>query len=168
VPAQNEVDDALGEKGWTWASTWRNVAFVSCSSAVETVRRLIDPRPIDNVVVVLLAGVIGFAGNELVAVYRIRGQPDRVGRAGRGRLARPDRGFTSLAVVVGASGVLAGFPLADPIVGLVITVAILVMLKSAATDIAAPSCTSDRVLGRADHARTSRHSSVTSSQVSPG
>lgn len=48
--------------------------------------------------------------------------------------ARTD-GFTSLAVAVGAIGVLAGFPLADPIVGLLITVAILVVLKGAATEV---------------------------------
>lgn len=48
--------------------------------------------------------------------------------------ARTD-GFTSLAVVAGAIGVAAGFPLADPIVGLVITAAILVVLKGAARDI---------------------------------
>jgi cation diffusion facilitator family transporter len=48
--------------------------------------------------------------------------------------ARTD-GFTSLAVVAGALGVMAGFPLADPIVGLVVTVAILIVLKSVALDI---------------------------------
>ncbi len=75
---------------------------------------------------VALAGVIGFLGNEAVAVFRIR-----VGRAiesaalvADGYHARVD-GLTSLAVVLGAFGVWLGFPLADPIVGLAITVAIL-------------------------------------------
>ena len=84
----------------------------------------------------LVAGLIGFVGNELVAVYRIR-VGRRIGSAALvadGLHARTD-GFTSLAVVAGALGVLAGFPLADPIVGLLITVAILFVLKSAATDI---------------------------------
>ncbi len=79
---------------------------------------------------VIAAGLIGFAGNELVAGYRIR-VGRRIGSAALvadGLHARTD-GFTSLAVVVGAVGVLAGFPLADPIVGLLITVAILVVLR---------------------------------------
>jgi divalent metal cation (Fe/Co/Zn/Cd) transporter len=86
--------------------------------------------------VVIAAGLIGFAGNELVAVYRIR-VGRKIGSAALvadGLHARTD-GFTSLAVVVGAIGVLAGFPLADPLVGLLITVAILFVLKGAATDI---------------------------------
>jgi cation diffusion facilitator family transporter len=72
----------------------------------------------------------------LVAIYRIR-VGRRIGSAALvadGLHARTD-GFTSLAVVVGALGVLAGFPLADPIVGVLITVAILVVLRGAARDI---------------------------------
>ena len=75
------------------------------------------------------AGVIGFLGNELVARYRIK-----VGReigsaalVADGLHARTD-GFTSLAVVFGAAGVALGFPLADPLIGLLITVAILSMV----------------------------------------
>ncbi|MER8880922.1 cation diffusion facilitator family transporter, partial [Mesorhizobium sp. M0684] len=74
---------------------------------------------------VAIAGLIGFIGNEAVAVFRIR-----VGREinsaaliADGYHARTD-GFTSLAVVLGAIGVWLGFPLADPIVGLLITLAI--------------------------------------------
>lgn len=48
--------------------------------------------------------------------------------------ARTD-GFTSLAVVLGAIGVGLGFPLADPIVGLIITVAIAAVLRTAARDV---------------------------------
>jgi cation diffusion facilitator family transporter len=84
----------------------------------------------------MAAGIVGFAGNELVAVYRIR-----VGReigsaalVADGLHARTD-GLTSLAVVIGAAGVAAGWELADPIVGLLITVAILFVLKGAARDI---------------------------------
>jgi len=98
------------------------VAMIALSSAVagfESIRRL-----------------IGFAGNELVAIYRIR-VGRRIGSAALvadGLHARTD-GFTSLAVVFGAIGVMAGFPLADPIVGLLITVAILAVLRGAARDI---------------------------------
>ena len=115
------------------------VAMIALSAAVagwEAVRRLLNPQDIDNVGWVMAAGVIGFTGNELVALYRIR-VGRKIGSAALvadGYHARTD-GFTSLAVVAGAIGVAAGFPLADPIVGLVITAAILVVLKSAARDI---------------------------------
>jgi cation diffusion facilitator family transporter len=85
---------------------------------------------------VAAAGVIGFAGNELVALYRIR-VGRRIGSAALvadGLHARTD-GLTSLAVVAGAAGVAAGWPLADPVIGLVITVAILAVLRTAARDI---------------------------------
>ena len=83
-----------------------------------------------------LAGLAGFVGNEWVALYRIR-VGKRIGSAALvadGVHARTD-GFTSLAVLVGAGGVAAGFPLADPIVGLVITVAILAVLRTAVRDV---------------------------------
>lgn len=115
------------------------VSMIALSAVVagyESIRRLIDPETMMHVWVVFAAGIIGFAGNELVAVYRIRvGQ--KIGSAALvadGLHARTD-GFTSLAVAFGAIGVMAGFPLADPIVGLVITVAILVVLKGAATEV---------------------------------
>ncbi len=112
------------------------IALSAVISGYESVRRLIEPEPVTNIGVLIAAGMVGFAGNELVAVYRIR-VGRRIGSAALvadGRHARTD-GFTSLAVVAGALGVLAGFPLADPIVGLVITVAILIVLRSAARDI---------------------------------
>lgn len=116
------------------------IIFMIAASAVvagyESVRRLLDPASLSYPWVVIAAGVIGFAGNELVATYRIR-TGRRIGSAALvadGLHARTD-GFTSLAVVIGAFGVIAGFPLADPIVGLVITIAILVVLRGAARDI---------------------------------
>ncbi len=112
------------------------IALSAVVAGVESVRRLVDPQPVTQPWVVLLAGLIGFAGNEFVAVHRIR-VGRRIGSAALvadGLHARTD-GFTSLAVVAAALGVLAGFPLADPIVGLLITVAILVVLRSAATDV---------------------------------
>ncbi len=115
------------------------VAMIAISSVVagyEAIRRLLDPQPLTYPWVVVAAGLIGFAGNELVAVYRIRiGR--KIGSAALvadGLHARTD-GFTSLAVVMGAFGVMLGFPLGDPIVGLLITVAILVVLRGAARDI---------------------------------
>lgn len=105
------------------------VALSAIIAAWQSIERIINPQPLHHLWWVLAAGVIGFIGNEAVAVYRIRvGQ--RIGSAALvadGVHARTD-GFTSLAVVVGAIGVMLGFPLADPIVGLVISVAIVILL----------------------------------------
>ena len=101
------------------------ILFSAVFAGYEAVNRLIYPQSIDFIPWVVAAGVIGFLGNEAVAVFRIR-----VGREinsaaliADGYHARTD-GFTSLAVVFGAIGVWLGFPLADPIVGLLITIAI--------------------------------------------
>jgi cation diffusion facilitator family transporter len=105
------------------------VALSAVVAAWQSVDRLIHPHPLENLGWVIVAGVIGFAGNEAVAIYRIR-VGRRIGSAALvadGVHARID-GFTSLAVVLGAVGVLLGFPLADPIVGLVISAAIVVLL----------------------------------------
>jgi len=115
------------------------VLMIAASAVVagyESVRRLIDGTEIGHPWVVVLAGIIGFAGNELVAQFRIS-VGRRIGSAALvadGLHARTD-GFTSLAVVAGAIGVLLGFPLADPIVGILITLAILVVLRGAGRDI---------------------------------
>ena len=101
------------------------ILFSALVAGYQSINRLINPQPISHLGWVFIAGLIGFVGNEVVAVFRIR-----VGREissaaliADGYHARTD-GFTSLAVVLGAIGVWAGFPLADPIVGLLITVAI--------------------------------------------
>jgi cation diffusion facilitator family transporter len=115
------------------------IAMITASAvvaAVEAIGRLLHAASVQHLGWVAMAGLIGFAGNEAVAVYRIRiGR--RIGSAALvadGLHARTD-GLTSLAVVVGAGGVAAGFPLADPIVGLVITAAILAVLRTAVRDI---------------------------------
>ncbi|QWT25427.1 cation diffusion facilitator family transporter [Subtercola sp. PAMC28395] len=108
------------------------VAVVALSAIVagwEAITRFFNPMTVTNLGWVIAAGIIGFAGNEIVAIYRIRvGQ--QIGSAALvadGVHARID-GFTSLSVVIGAIGVLLGFPLADPIVGLFIAVTILILL----------------------------------------
>jgi cation diffusion facilitator family transporter len=115
------------------------VAMITLSAIVagyEAIERLIHPQHIANLGWVALAGLAGFIGNEWVALYRIR-VGRRIGSAALvadGLHARTD-GFTSLAVLVGAGGVALGFPLADPIVGLIITVAILAVLRTAVLDV---------------------------------
>lgn len=115
------------------------VAMITLSAIVagyEAIMRLIHPQPIEHLGWVALAGLLGFIGNEWVALYRIR-VGRRIGSAALvadGLHARTD-GFTSLAVLIGAGGVALGFPLADPVVGLVITVAILAVLRTAVRDV---------------------------------
>jgi len=112
------------------------VVMIALSAGIagwESVQRLADPQPIANLGWVIVAAIVGFTGNEAVAIFRIR-VGNEIGSAALiadGHHARAD-GFTSLAVLLGAVGVLAGFPLADPMVGLGITVAILFVLKQAA------------------------------------
>lgn len=105
------------------------VALSAIVAAWESINRLIHPQILHNLGFVAAAGLIGFAGNEIVAIYRIRvGQ--KIGSAALvadGVHARLD-GFTSLAVVLGAVGVMLGFPLADPIIGIIISAAIIVLL----------------------------------------
>lgn len=105
------------------------VAASAILAAWQSIGRFFHPQPLENLWWVMAAGLVGFAGNETVAIYRIRvGQ--KIGSAALvadGVHARID-GFTSLAVVLGAIGVMLGFPLADPIVGLLISATIIVLL----------------------------------------
>lgn len=115
------------------------VAMITMSAIIagyEAIARLIHPQQIEHVGWVALAGLVGFIGNEWVALYRIR-VGHRIGSAALiadGLHARTD-GFTSLAVLCSAGGVALGFPLADPIVGLLITAASLAVLRTAARDV---------------------------------
>jgi cation diffusion facilitator family transporter len=115
------------------------IAMITLSAAIaaiESVSRLIHPVAISHLGWVAAAGLVGFLGNELVAVYRIRvgRQIGSAALVADGLHARTD-GFTSLAVLLGAGGVALGFPLADPIVGLLITIAILAVLRTAVRDV---------------------------------
>lgn len=112
------------------------IAASAVVAAAEAIDRLLHPADVRNLPLVALAAIVGFAGNELVARYRIK-VGHEIGSAALvadGLHARTD-GLTSLAVLVGAGGVAAGFPAADPIIGLVITVAILVVLRDAARQV---------------------------------
>jgi cation diffusion facilitator family transporter len=112
------------------------VAGSALLAAYEAIERLLHPQPITHLWAVVAAGAIGFAGNEAVARMRIR-VGRRIGSAALvadGVHARTD-GFTSLAVIAGAGGVALGLPLADPIIGLLISVMILMTARGAARDV---------------------------------
>jgi cation diffusion facilitator family transporter len=101
--------------------------FVSaCVAAVEAVDRLVHPQDLDHLVALALAGVVGFAGNELAALVRLRAgrRLDSAALVADGYHARTD-GLVSLAVVVSAAAVALGARIADPLIGLVVTVIIL-------------------------------------------
>jgi cation diffusion facilitator family transporter len=112
------------------------IAASAAFAGYEAVLRLIHPQPVGHLWVVAAAGVVGFAGNELVARWRITvgRQIGSAALVADGLHARTD-GFTSLAVVLGAGGVALGFPRADPIIGLLITAAILLVLRDAAREV---------------------------------
>jgi cation diffusion facilitator family transporter len=108
------------------------MALSSVIAAYQAIDRLLHPQSVAHLVAVAGAGLVGFLGNEFVARYRIR-VGHRIGSAALvadGLHARTD-GFTSLAVLLGAGGVALGWWWADPVVGLLITVAILGVLRSA-------------------------------------
>jgi cation diffusion facilitator family transporter len=112
------------------------IAASSALTAYEAATRLAHPRAVSNLVAVAVAAVIGFTGNETVAQYRIK-VGRKIGSAALvadGLHARTD-GFTSLAVLLGVGGAALGWRWADPVVGLLITVAILAVLRQAAREI---------------------------------
>jgi cation diffusion facilitator family transporter len=105
------------------------ILFSAVVAGYQAIERIIHPQPVGLLWAVALAGGVGFLGNEAVAVFRIR-VGRQIGSAALiadGYHARTD-GWTSLAVVLGAVGVWLGYPLADPIVGLLIAAAILVIV----------------------------------------
>ena len=101
--------------------------FISaCVALYETIRRFIHPQHLSHLWVLAGAGLVGFVGNEIAAQVRLRAGR-RLGSAAMdadGKHARID-GFVSLGVVASAIVVGIGAPIADPIIGLVITVVIL-------------------------------------------
>ena len=112
------------------------IAASAFYAGYEAIRRFQDPGELSHLGVLAAAGVVGFLGNEVVAQYRVR-TGRRIGSAALvadGLHARTD-GFTSLAVVLSAVGAWLGFPLADPIIGLLITVAILFVLRDAGREV---------------------------------
>jgi cation diffusion facilitator family transporter len=112
------------------------IAASSALAAYAAITRLVHPHHVSDLIAVAVAALAGFAGNELAAGCRIR-TGRKIGSAALvadGLHARTD-GLTSLAVLLGAGGVALGWDWADPVVGLLITVAILAVLRQAAREI---------------------------------
>ncbi len=127
------------------------IVLSAAAAAYAAVTRLLHPHQVTHLAAVAIAAAVGFAGNELVARYRIS-TGRRIGSAALvadGLHARTD-GFTSLAVLAGAGGVAIGWRWADPAVGLLITAAILVVGWQAAREVGR------RLLDSVDPALTER------------
>src|SRR5215204_5956750 len=105
------------------------ILFSAMVAGYQAIERLLNPQPVGYLWAVMVASIIGFVGNEAVAIFRIRVGRE-IGSAALiadGYHARTD-GWTSLAVLLGVIGVWLGYPLADPLVGLLIAAAILVIV----------------------------------------
>ena len=101
--------------------------FVSaCVAGYEAILRIVDPQAPDHLAALALAGIIGFGGNWVAAGVRSRAgrRLDSPALLADGNHARADS-YVSLAVVASAAVVALGVPLADPLIGLAITVVIL-------------------------------------------
>jgi len=101
------------------------ILLSAVAAGFQSAERIFHPQPVRNLWAVVVASVVGFLGNEAVAILRMK-----VGReigsaalVAEGHHARAD-GLTSLAVLFGSLGVWLGYPLADPVVGLLIAAAI--------------------------------------------
>ena len=101
------------------------IFFSACVAAFEAVDRLLNPRDIEHLLALGLAGAVGFAGNEIAAAIRLRAgrRLESPALVADGYHARTD-GLVSLAVVAGAIAVALGFQAGDPIIGLVISLVI--------------------------------------------
>ncbi len=102
-----------------------SIGFSAAYILYESIQRLLNPQPLQNLEWIALASLVGFVGNELVALMQIR-VGRRIGSDAMiadGQHARID-GLTSLAVLIAVFGTLIGLPILDPIVGVVIALAI--------------------------------------------
>jgi len=114
------------------AERWAGLAVVlaifvsACVAGYEAIHRLIDPQEVTDLAPLALAGLLGFAGNWVAAIIRSRAgrRLESPALVADGAHARADA-YVSLAVVASATAVAAGLEIADPLIGLGITVVIL-------------------------------------------
>jgi cation diffusion facilitator family transporter len=111
---------------WAGYAVVGAIFFSACFALYQSIARLVSPQELDHLWALAAAGVIGFAGNELAAQVRLRAgrRLDSAALVADGNHARVD-GFVSLGVVASAVGVALGVELADPLIGLAITLVIL-------------------------------------------
>lgn len=103
-----------------------SIAFSAGMIFWESYQKLVNPEPLTNLGWLATAAIVGFLGNEFVAWFQIR-VGKRIGSAAMvadGMHARTD-GLTSLAVLIAVAGSWLGYPIVDPIVGILIGIAIL-------------------------------------------
>jgi cation diffusion facilitator family transporter len=112
------------------------VLLSAIAAAYEAVSRLVHPHPVEALGAVAAAGVIGFTANEAAAYMRIRTGKEIHSAAliADGEHARVD-GLTSLAVAAGAGAIKLGYPIADPIIAIAISIAIFGVVREAATTV---------------------------------
>ena len=114
------------------AERWAGLAVVlaifvsACVAGYEAILRLVDPREPEYLAALAVAGAVGFAGNWIAAGIRTRAgrRLDSPALLADGDHARADA-YVSLAVIASAAVVALGFDIADPLIGLAITVVIL-------------------------------------------
>jgi cation diffusion facilitator family transporter len=116
---------ARAEK-WSGKAVVAAIFFSACVAIAASINRLVDPRPLDDLWVLAAAGTVGFIGNEVTAVIRKRAgrRIDSPALIADGDHARAD-GLVSLGVVLSAGVVAAGLEIADPIIGIAISLFIL-------------------------------------------
>ncbi len=109
-----------------------SIAFSAVYILIESISKLVHPEPVTNLPWVVAAAIIGFLGNEAVALMQIR-----VGRkigseamVADGLHARTD-GLTSLSVLVAVAGIVVGFPILDPIIGILMSILIMFIARNA-------------------------------------
>jgi cation diffusion facilitator family transporter len=114
-----------GER-WAGYAVVATIFVSACAAGYEAINRLIQPRDLDYLVALALAGLIGFLGNELAARVRLNAgrRLDSAALIADGHHARVD-GYISLGVIASAAVVALGFERADPLIGLAITTLIL-------------------------------------------
>jgi cation diffusion facilitator family transporter len=112
----------------------------ACVALAQTILRFIHPHTLSHLWWLAAAGMIGFVGNEVAAQIRTRAGRRLNSRAlvADGNHARVD-GFVSLGVLLSAAVVALGVPIADPVIGLAITLVILHITWESWLTVRAPS-----------------------------
>jgi len=110
---------------WAGLAVVFAIAFSACVAGYEAIARLIDPQEVRDLTALAAAGAVGFTGNWVAALIRTRAgkRLDSPALVADGDHARADA-YVSLGVVASAVAVALGFELADPLIGLGITVLI--------------------------------------------